>query len=250
MSQSKLFVFGLHAVESLLAKQPERVTHLYLQKERHDHKIQFVLELAKKQNIGIELIPRHELDKMTHQAVHQGVVAECKKAEALSEYDLERILDDLTEPPFLLILDGIQDPHNLGACLRSADAAGVHIVLVPKDKSVGITASVSKVACGAAETIPFIQVTNLARTMRTLKERGIWLFGAAGEASETLYQADLKLPLALVLGAEGQGLRRLTREHCDLLLHIPMHGSVSSLNVSVATGVFLFEAVRQRSCVK
>jgi 23S rRNA (guanosine2251-2'-O)-methyltransferase len=148
----------------------------------------------------------------------------------------------------LLVLDGVQDPHNLGACLRSADAAGVDAVIVPKDKAAGLTPVVRKVACGAAENVPFFQVTNLARTLRDLQERGIWLIGAAGEAESSLYQADLRGPLALVMGAEEQGMRRLTREHCDVLVNIPMAGSVESLNVSVATGICLFEAVRQRRC--
>jgi len=156
------------------------------------------------------------------------------------------LLDQLAEPPFLLVLDQVQDPHNLGACLRSADAAGVHGVIAPRDNAVGLTPTVHKVASGAARTVPFFQVTNLARVLRTLKERGIWLVGAAGEAEQSIYQADLTGPLALVMGAEDTGLRRLTREECDFLVRIPMRGHVESLNVSVATGVVLFEALRQR----
>jgi 23S rRNA (guanosine2251-2'-O)-methyltransferase len=243
---SKSYVFGMHAVTALLTKQPDRVIQLYVQKERHDQKIQQLVELAKQLHLQVELIPRHELDKATHNAVHQGIAALCHKAKAFTENDLEALLEN-TPQPFLLILDGVQDPHNLGACLRSADAAGVDAVIVPKDKSAAITPTVSKVACGAAETIPFIQVTNLARTMRYLKEHDIWLMGAAGEAETSLYQAKLTGSLALVLGAEGEGLRRLTREHCDILLNIPLRGTVSSLNVSVATGIFLFEALRQRT---
>jgi 23S rRNA (guanosine2251-2'-O)-methyltransferase len=183
---------------------------------------------------------------MAHEANHQGVIAFCQSTESYSEDDLQALLEGLDVPPFLLILDGVQDPHNLGACFRSADAAGVHAIIAPKDKSVGLTAVVSKVASGAAEAVPFVQVTNLARTLEILKEMGIWVYGAAGEAEQTLYQADLRGPIAIVLGSEGEGLRRLTRERCDVLLKIPMHGSVSSLNVSVATGIFLFEALRQR----
>jgi 23S rRNA (guanosine2251-2'-O)-methyltransferase len=156
-------------------------------------------------------------------------------------------LGQLTVPPFLLLLDGVTDPHNLGACLRSADAAGVHGVIVPRDKSAPLNATARKVACGAAEVVPFYQVTNLARTMRSLQEAGVWIIGAAGEATASIYDTKLNGPLALAMGAEGSGLRRLTREHCDSLAKIPMVGSVSSLNVSVATGVFLFEALRQRS---
>ena len=155
-------------------------------------------------------------------------------------------MEAIDGPPFLLVLDGVQDPHNLGACLRSADAAGVHAVIVPKDRSAGLTATVRKVACGAAETVPLLAVTNLARTLRTLQDAGVWLFGAAGEAEKSIYDIDLKGPLALVMGNEGSGLRRLTREHCDELFAIPMVGTVESLNVSVATGVALFEAGRQR----
>lgn len=163
-----------------------------------------------------------------------------------NEDDLFDILDSLKEPPFLLILDGVQDPHNLGACLRSADAAGVHAVIAPKDRAVSLTDTVRKIACGAAEHVPFVTVTNLARTLKELKEAGLWLVGTADGAEQSLYDIDLTGPLALVMGAEGKGLRRLTREHCDFLVHIPMAGSVECLNVSVATGVCLFEAVRQR----
>jgi 23S rRNA (guanosine2251-2'-O)-methyltransferase len=243
---SHTYTYGIHAIHSILEKDPNRIQQLYLQKDRADAKIQAITALATRFHIKITLVSRAELDRLTHNEVHQGVVAVCDKVKVYNENDLEALLQDLQQPAFLLILDGIQDPHNLGACLRSADAAGVHAVIVPKDKSVSITPTVSKVACGAAETVPFIQVTNLARTMRFLKDLGVWLFGAAGEAEQTLYQADFKMPVALVLGAEGQGMRRLTKEHCDMLLKIPMHGSVSSLNVSVATGIFLFEAVRQR----
>jgi 23S rRNA (guanosine2251-2'-O)-methyltransferase len=242
---NNFFLFGIHAVQALLSQHPERALALYVQKERHDQKIQVLIDLAKTNGVKIQLASRVELDALVEHAVHQGVVAACQKPAAHTENDLENIIAAAPKP-LLLVLDGIQDPHNLGACLRSADAAGVHAVIVPKDKSVAITPTVSKVASGAAETVPFIQVTNLARTLRFLKEQGVWLFGAAGEAQQTLYQADLSVSAALVLGAEGQGLRRLTREHCDVLLNIPMLGSVSSLNVSVATGIFLFEALRQR----
>lgn len=245
MSEKSL-VFGLHAVQALLTSQPQRVQRLILLKERHDQKIQNVIDLAEQHQIKIEYAPRHELDRLANQENHQGLIAYCQKANAFHEADLESLLDSISGPVLLLVLDGVQDPHNLGACLRSADAAGVHAVIAPKDKSVGLTPTVAKVACGAAETVPFVQVTNLARTLRFLQERNIWIYGAAAEADKTLYQADLKGSVALVLGAEGAGLRRLTREHCDVLLNIPMRGSVSSLNVSVATGIFLFEAVRQR----
>jgi 23S rRNA (guanosine2251-2'-O)-methyltransferase len=165
---------------------------------------------------------------------------------ARNEDDLFNLLESLYEPPFLLVLDGVQDPHNLGACLRSADAAGIHAIIAPKDRAVALTETVRKVACGAVEQLPFVTVTNLARTLNGLKEAGLWLVGTADNARETLYDVDLTGPLALVMGAEGKGLRRLTRECCDFLVHIPMAGSVECLNVSVATGVCLFEAVRQR----
>lgn len=185
------------------------------------------------------------MDDKAESSQHQGIVARVKAAKVLNEQDLDVLLAN-TEQPFLLILDGVTDPHNLGACLRNADAAGVQGIIVPKDNSVGLTATVSKVACGAAETVPLFQVTNLARTMRHLQDKGVWIVGTAGEADCELYQADLKGPLAIAMGAEDKGLRRLSRESCDSLISIPMAGSVSSLNVSVATGVCLFEAVRQR----
>jgi 23S rRNA (guanosine2251-2'-O)-methyltransferase len=242
----KQYVFGLHAVEALLKKQPERVIRLCVVQERNNKKIDLVVSLAKKIGAPIDAASRQELDNMTQNANHQGVLVFCKELRSYNESNLKELLQYLDQPPFLLLLDGVQDPHNLGACFRSADAAGVHAIIAPKDKAVGITPIVSKVASGAAETIPFIQVTNLARCMEELKSEGIWLYGADAEADQTLYQAKLRGSIGMVLGAEGSGLRRLTRELCDVLLKIPMSGSVSSLNVSVATGIFLFEAVRQR----
>lgn len=239
-------IFGLHAVEALLNRDPERVLRLCVTKDRHDKKLAAILELARQQGIATEQLAKESLDKMTNEANHQGIVAFCRKAKTYNEHDLKKLLDNTSTPPFVLILDGVQDPHNLGACFRSADAAGVHAIIAPKDKSVGITSVVSKVASGAAETVPFVQVTNLVRTLEILKEMGIWIYGAAGEAQATLFQTKLTGPVAIVLGAEGSGLRRLTREHCDVLLKIPMAGTVESLNVSVATGIFLFEVVRQR----
>lgn len=245
MNEKKSSVFGIHAVEALLNRSSDRVNRLCVLQDREDKKIQAIIELAKSHRIKVELMPRAGLDRMADGENHQGVIAICQAIKNYSEADLEQILDS-EKKPFLLILDGVQDPHNLGACLRSADAAGVHAVIAPRDKAVGITPTVSKVASGAAENIPFIQVTNLARTIKYLQDRGIWIFGAAGEADKNLFEVDLKGSIAIVLGAEGSGLRRLTRDHCDVLVKIPMHGTVSSLNVSVATGIFLFEAVRQR----
>jgi 23S rRNA (guanosine2251-2'-O)-methyltransferase len=184
---------------------------------------------------------------MVPEGRHQGGVARCKPLGNLDESDLFRLLDNLNEPPFLLILDGVQDPHNLGACMRTAEAAGAHAVIAPKDRASAITATALKVSSGAAERLPFIQVTNLARVLRELKETGVWLVGTSGDSEETLFDADLKGPLAIILGAEGRGIRRLTREHCDHVIYIPMLGGAESLNVSVAAGVCLFEAVRQRN---
>lgn len=238
-------VFGIHAVTNLLKRSPERVREVYLQQGRDDEKLQTLFSLAKKNSIHVQVVKKHFLDEKA-QGNHQGVAARAKPVQAKGENELLAQLDALEGAPLLLVLDTITDPHNLGACLRTADAAGVHAVIAPKDKAVGITATVSKVACGAAESVPFYQVTNLARTLKELQDRGIWLFGTAGEASESVYKTDFKGPIAIVMGAEGKGLRRLTREACDHLIHIPMAGDVSSLNVSVATGVCLFEAVRQR----
>lgn len=244
---SNQYVFGLHAVTALIEKHPQRIIRLLAAVERGDQKLAALLKLARKNHIEVGEASRAELDKLTDGANHQGIAALCAKARTYDEADLNALLDELKEPPFLLILDGVQDPHNLGACFRSADAAGVHAVIAPKDKAVGITPVVSKVACGATETVPFIQVTNLARCMDELKERGIWIYGAAGEADALLYDTDFRGAVAIVLGSEGEGMRRLTREKCDGLVKIPMRGTVESLNVSVATGIFLFEILRQRT---
>lgn len=247
MSINKQYLFGLHAVEAILQKQPERVIRLYVYHDRHDKKLDSLAAAATALEIPVDRVSRKELDKLTSSANHQGVVVLCAQPRVYQEGDLQMLLQDLETPPLVLVLDGVQDPHNLGACFRSADAFGVHAIIAPKDNAASITPVVSKVASGAAESVPFVQVTNLVRALEALKKMGIWIYGAAGEASQSLYQADLKGPAAIVLGAEGAGLRRLTREHCDMLLKIPMGGSVSSLNVSVAAGVFLFEVARQRA---
>lgn len=239
-------IFGIHSVASLLTHSPERIKKLIVDNKRQDARLQDLLKQAKQQQIAIEFIDKQKIEKIAGNAVHQGIIAECTPRKKLSESDLETLLDQLITSPLLLILDEVQDPHNLGACLRTADAAGVTAVIAPKDNSVGITAVVEKVASGAAETIPFIQVTNLARTIRSLKERNIWIYGLADSVEGTIYQADFKGSIALVLGAEGPGLRQNTLKQCDVIYSIPMAGSVSSLNVSAAAAVCLFEAVRQR----
>ncbi len=239
-------IFGLHAVSALLEKDPERIKTLFVLKGRKDKRLESVLTMARDSHVSISSLERHQLDKLVNGS-HQGIVAECQLVIEKQEEFLEDLLQGLKEKPFLLILDGVTDPHNLGACLRSADAAGVHAVIAPKDKSAPLSGVARKVACGAAESVPYVKVTNLARTLRWLQQYGIWIVGAAGETEKTIYQADFKGALALIMGAEGKGLRRLTKEHCDELIKIPMAGSVSSLNVSVATGVCLFEAARQRN---
>ena len=238
-------IYGLHAVDALLRRQPGRIQRLWLQAGRNDKRIAAMLSLARNQ--GVDILPRAELDGKVR-GRHQGVVAEVLPGERQwDETALLQLLDELDDAPLLLVLDGVTDPHNLGACLRSADAAGADAVIVPRDRSADLNATVRKVACGAAESVPLVRVTNLARTLESLKQRGIWLYGTAGDAEETLYESDLSGPLAIVMGAEGAGMRRLTREACDHLVKLPMAGLVSSLNVSVATGVCLFEVVRQRS---
>ncbi len=243
------YLFGIHAVTAMVEKDAARVQTLWIAREaQKNQRIKRLQSLADKAGVLLQGATNATLDSMVGGERHQGVVAECNAATAPQmALNIPELLSGLDEPPFLLVLDGVQDPHNLGACLRTADAAGVHAVIVPKDRAVGMTSVVSKVACGAAEHVPLIQVTNLARALRQLKDEGVWLLGADERGETPLFNADLKGPLALVLGAEGQGLRRLTREQCDVLISVPMAGSVSSLNVSVATGVCLFEAVRQRA---
>ncbi|MFH8135270.1 23S rRNA (guanosine(2251)-2'-O)-methyltransferase RlmB [Pantoea osteomyelitidis] len=239
-------IFGIHAVQALLERDPQRFQEVFILKGRDDRRLQPLVAALEAQGIVIQVANRQWLDSKVEGAVHQGIVARVKPGRQYQEGDLPDLLAEL-EQPFLLILDGVTDPHNLGACLRSADAAGVHAVIVPKDRSAALNATAKKVASGAAENVPLIRVTNLARTMRLLQEYNVWIVGTAGEADHTLYQSKMRGAMALVMGAEGEGMRRLTREHCDELISIPMAGSVSSLNVSVATGICLFEAVRQRN---
>lgn len=239
-------LFGFHAVSVRLKTHPKSVIEVYVDPSRRDARMRQFLDKAKEAEVRIIEADGVRLTKLCASMGHQGVVA---KAEVINiQHSLDELLEglDATVSPLLLILDGVTDPHNLGACLRVADGAGAHAVIAPKDHAVGINATVSKVASGAAETVPYFMVTNLARTIGELKERQIWIIGASDEASSSLYQADLKGPVALVLGAEGAGLRQLTRKSCDALVNIPMLGAVESLNVSVASGICLYEAVRQR----
>ncbi|MFP1729978.1 23S rRNA (guanosine(2251)-2'-O)-methyltransferase RlmB [Lonsdalea quercina] len=239
-------IYGIHAVKALLERDPQRFLEVFILKGREDRRLQPVIAELESNGIAVQVANRQWLDSKVEGAVHQGIIANVKPGRQYQENDLPELLTAL-DAPFLLVLDGVTDPHNLGACLRSADAAGVNAVIVPRDRSAQLNATAKKVACGAAESVPLIRVTNLARTLRLLQEHNVWIVGTAGEADHTLYQSKLTGPMALVMGAEGEGMRRLTREHCDELISIPMAGSVSSLNVSVATGVCLFEAVRQRS---
>ncbi len=243
-------IIGIHAVRTALKHGAQRIDSLQFDAARQDRRLRQLLDEARAAGIEAQASDKTSLDRLTGGANHQGVVAHGEMPASLTERDLEDLLSALSVPPFLLVLDGITDPHNLGACLRSADAAGVHAVIAPRDRASGLTPVVCKVASGAAETVPFVQVTNLARTLRHLQDaHRVFTIGAAGEAETGLYAADLTGPLALVMGAEGEGMRRLTRETCDLLVHLPMAGRVESLNVSVAAGVCLYEAVRQRSPV-
>jgi 23S rRNA (guanosine2251-2'-O)-methyltransferase len=244
MSSNTRLIHGFHPIMARLRHDPESVKEIYLDNNRQDRRVKDLLRLAEQASARIVQVEHARIEGMVPNARHQGVVARVDSRQ--KAIHLDDVLDTLEEPPFLLVLDGITDPRNLGACLRVADAAGVHAVIAPKDRAVGLTDVAMKAASGAAETVPYIMVTNLARTLRELKERDIWVVGAAGEASEDLYTAQWPVATAWVMGAEGDGMRRLTRETCDALVHIPMGGSVDSLNVSVAAGVCLFEAVRRR----
>ncbi|MFW9611586.1 MAG: 23S rRNA (guanosine(2251)-2'-O)-methyltransferase RlmB [Fluviibacter sp.] len=246
MSSNTRLIHGFHPIMARLRHDPESVKEIYLDNNRQDRRVKDLLRLAEQANARVVQVENPRIEGMAPNARHQGVVARVDARQ--KAIHLDDVLDTLEEPPFLLVLDGITDPRNLGACLRVADAAGVHAVIAPKDRAVGLTDVALKAASGAAETVPYIMVTNLARTLRVLKERDIWVIGTAGEAMEDLYTAKWPTTggVAWVMGAEGDGMRRLTRETCDSLVKIPMAGSVDSLNVSVAAGVCLFEAVRRR----
>jgi 23S rRNA (guanosine2251-2'-O)-methyltransferase len=239
-------VWGLHAVRALVERRPQDVVRLCLAQGRDDQRMRELRELAAKQGIRPVSLPMAALDQETGGAAHQGALAEVRPSAPLNENGLLDLLTGAPAAPLVLVLDGVSDPHNLGACLRTADAAGVTAVVAPRDRAAGLTPVVRKVAAGAAEVVPFAQVTNLARTLRDLKEAGLWIAGTAGDGEQELFAADLAGPLAIVMGSEGRGLRRLTRECCDFSLRLPMKGSVASLNVSVAAGIVLYEALRQR----
>lgn len=244
---SEQYVYGVHAVAALLANPHRTTKMLYINQDRIDTRMQALLNLALQNHIPVERLSAQKMNQRFADVVHQGVVASAGKLPEYVEADLERLLESSKRPCLILILDGVTDPHNLGACLRSADAAGVDFVIIPKDKNAGITPVVSKVACGAAESIPLVRVTNLARAMDVIKQQGVWIYGAAGEADNSVYNLDCKTSIALVMGAEDKGMRHLTRQQCDGLFSLPMVGTVSSLNVSVATGICLYEVLRQRS---
>ena len=239
-------VYGLHAIGAVIERAPERLLELWVAAPRDDARARRLRERAEAAGVRVQTAGSEALAKLAGDVAHQGVVAAVRPLKPLTEQDLPSALSKFDDP-LLLVLDGVTDPHNLGACLRTADAAGVHMVIIPRDRAAAVDGVVRKVAAGAAEFMPVASVTNLVRTFAVLKEHGIWVVGTDADAEETLYGADLKRPLALVLGAEGGGMRRLTRERCDFLVRIPMAGHLESLNVSVAAGVALFEARRQRT---
>jgi len=239
-------LYGLHSVQAALDYSPKTINKAWIDAQRQDKRLTQAIAALLDLGIEPEKVERKKLDKLAEGNNHQGIVIEVEMPAELSENELKAAVENLSTTALFLVLDNVQDPHNLGACLRTADATGVHGVIITKDNATGITPTVCKVASGAAETVPVYQVTNLSRTLRWLKEQGVWVMGAAGEATQTAFQVDFNVPLALVVGAEGKGMRRLTREQCDVLVKLPMRGQVESLNLSVATGVLLYEVLRQR----
>lgn len=240
-------LIGIHPVESALQKRAGQLRLLVVAAESKNPRARALEKRAREIGIRVESRPRASLDRDCDGQRHQDVMAEFEASNLYAEQDLDKVLEEMSAPQLVLVLDGVQDPHNLGACLRTADAAGVGLVILPKDGSAGLTPVARRSAAGAAEVMPLLLATNLARVLRKLKEKGVWLAGTADTAEQDIYQADLSGPLALVMGSEGKGMRRLTSELCDFLVRIPMQGSVSSLNVSVATAVCLFEINRQRA---
>jgi len=243
---SESWIVGINPVEGALANDPARVREVLVEQGAHNSRVTALVDEAKRLGVRVHARPRAMLDKLAGHARHQGVAANYEAPEPLSEHDLPALIENAGNEALFLVLDGVTDPHNLGACLRSAAAANVTAVIVPKDRAVGITPVVRRASAGAADRVPLLAATNLARALRALKDAGVWLTGLAGDVEQSLYAIDLKGPVALVLGGEGEGMRRLTREACDRLARIPMPGIAESLNVSVATGIVLFEALRQR----
>ncbi|MER3546963.1 MAG: 23S rRNA (guanosine(2251)-2'-O)-methyltransferase RlmB [Rhodanobacteraceae bacterium] len=244
---SDTWIIGINPVEGALANDPSRVRELLIEQGARNPRLRALSDEAKRLGVRVHTRPRTALDQLAGEARHQGVIARYEAPSPLSDHDLPVLVEKAGNDALFLVLDGVTDPHNLGACLRSAAAANVSAVIVPKDRAVGITPVVRRASAGAADRMPFIAATNLARMLRTLKESGVWLTGLASDAAASIYDIDLKGPAALVLGGEGEGMRRLTREACDHLARIPMSGEMESLNVSVAAGIVLFEAVRQRN---
>lgn len=240
-------IFGIHAVQAAIDYSAANIKHVWLDDQRSDKRHTILMDQLKSLGLLVEKCNRKKLDKMSDGRNHQGVVAEVELPAVHSENELKHVVTNMTEIPFFLVLDQVQDPHNLGACLRTADAAGVQGIIITKDNSSGITPTVCKVASGAAELVPVYQVTNLARTLRWLKEQNIWVMGTTGETQESIFSADLNIPLVLVMGTEGTGMRRLTEQQCDFLVKIPMVGKVESLNVSVAAGIMMYEVFKQRN---
>lgn len=239
-------IFGIHAVQAALDYSPQNIRRVWVDSQRQDARLKPLLEALQALGIQPEKAERKKLDRLADGKNHQGIVADVELPSLHSEDDLKRAVEALSESAFYLVLDQVQDPHNLGACLRTADAVGAHGIIITKDNAASITPTVCKVASGAAETVPVYQVTNLARVLRWLQEQNIWIMGSAGEAEQNVYDMKLDMPLALVMGTEGSGMRQLTRKHCDFLVKIPMCGQVESLNVSVAAAVMMYEVFRQR----
>lgn len=238
-------IYGMHAVRVMLERHPERVHNVRIAQQREDPRVRAIDELARRHHRPVQRVDVHALKRLLGDVAHQGVAADITPLPPWSEDELLAALQSVSAP-LLLALDGVQDPHNLGACLRSADACGALAVIVPRDRAAQVTPTVRKVAVGAAETTPVVAVTNLVRTLKLLKQAGLWVVGADAAGDQSAHQADLKGPVVLVLGAEGTGLRRLTQQNCDFLVRLPQLGAVESLNVSVAAGMLLYEAVRQR----
>ena len=243
--QDDNLIFGINPIQQLLNNNPEKLIEIFISTTKDDRRTETLITNAKANGISVQRIDPKKLDKMCDGQNHQGCLARLVAPEQLNEADLPAMIENNPKALFL-ILDGVQDPHNLGACLRTADAAGVTAVIVPKDNAVGLTAAVRKVASGAADTIPLVRVSNLARAIKEMQQLGVWLVGTDSLASQLLYEIDLTGSIAIVMGAEGEGMRELTKKHCDYLVKLPMLGQVESLNVSVATGICLYEVVRQR----